>query len=493
MRKFIIFICIFSMAQYAGSQTASVSLDINNVRATVLNGGDMFNDGSSSRYEVPKDFDPNIHLHAIFAAGLWLGGLDAQQNLHLAAATYRQGNNAFQPGPVSDTEYSGKNNRYDRIFKITKNDIDNFKSTGTATAAILQWPGNGDTTKGEAKMLAPFVDLNHNTIYEPAIGDYPLIPGDMCTYTIFNDNFKQSGSLKMEVHQFVYAWRSSDAMNNTVFVSYKLINRSANDYSKFRMAEYIDYDIGNWNDDAYCSDSSRNLVLAMNGDDDDDGIEGYGVNPPAMACAFLDHKLERNISYNGDFSMHGIPQTDSQYYGYMNGFFKDNTKIPDFKCSVAGTDLPRDIRCLGVTPEFNFTAGTSQCFTLAHIYARASTGGAQASLNLVRLTADSVIKAYNLIPINNACSAYAHANGIASPAKLYEGFHIVPNPASGMISITGYENDKAYQVFEILDLQGKILMNGKTLPVKTSFDISELPNGIYFLRLEEKVFRFVKE
>src|SRR5262245_44200958 len=44
------------------------SLDINNVRAMVLNGGDMWWDFSSARYEVPKVTDPNLpKRHAIFA------------------------------------------------------------------------------------------------------------------------------------------------------------------------------------------------------------------------------------------------------------------------------------------------------------------------------------------------------------------------------------------------------------------------------------------
>ena len=64
---------------------AQSDLNINNVRATILGGGDMWWDLNTARYEVPKGGGK----HSMFAGALWLGGLDEGNQLKLAAVTYR--------------------------------------------------------------------------------------------------------------------------------------------------------------------------------------------------------------------------------------------------------------------------------------------------------------------------------------------------------------------------------------------------------------------
>ena len=65
--------------------TSSAFLDIGNVRALVLGGGDMWWDLSAAQYEIPKDGN----VHSIFSGALWIGGLDDVDNLKVAAMTYR--------------------------------------------------------------------------------------------------------------------------------------------------------------------------------------------------------------------------------------------------------------------------------------------------------------------------------------------------------------------------------------------------------------------
>ncbi len=68
--------------------TAKVNLDINNVRTMILNGGDMWWDLNSARYEIPKVVDPNQRrLNSIFSGSLWIGGLDGSNNLKVSANT----------------------------------------------------------------------------------------------------------------------------------------------------------------------------------------------------------------------------------------------------------------------------------------------------------------------------------------------------------------------------------------------------------------------
>ena len=59
--------------------TSQIDLDINNVRARILGGGDFWWDGvETARYEIPK-VDPAsgaTPINALFAGALWFTGLD---------------------------------------------------------------------------------------------------------------------------------------------------------------------------------------------------------------------------------------------------------------------------------------------------------------------------------------------------------------------------------------------------------------------------------
>lgn len=83
--------------------TSSIDMSINNVRARLLGGGDVWWDLQNGKYIVPK-VTPGSgvpEVSAIFAGAVWLGGYDPVGNLKLAAQTYRTGNrNDFWPGPL---------------------------------------------------------------------------------------------------------------------------------------------------------------------------------------------------------------------------------------------------------------------------------------------------------------------------------------------------------------------------------------------------------
>ncbi len=178
-------------------------LDYNRVEAGLANRGDMWWDYAGSGnalYEVPKTSLPYGSPNSAFAAALWIGGLDASNQLHTAAQTYRQAGNDFWPGPLDTTNafidtIAAVN--YDKIWKVDINDINTFlyqfslgnvPLTYTPTADILSWPAKG--TGAKSRNLAPFVDVNNNGIYDPLVGgDYPKIKGDQTLYYIFNDNF----------------------------------------------------------------------------------------------------------------------------------------------------------------------------------------------------------------------------------------------------------------------------------------------------------------
>lgn len=62
---------------------------------------------------------------------------------------------------------------------------------------------------------------------------------------------------------------------------------------------------------------------------------------------------------------------------------------------------------------------------------------------------------------------------------------IYPNPTRGIIEIelpTNSENDSQYQ-FTVLDMNGKVIIDKRNEPSRTSLDLSNQPQGLYFLHI----------
>ena len=105
--------------------SSQTDLDVNNVRATILGGGDMWWNLSDAQYEIPKGGG----LNSLFAGSLWIGGVDAGGQLKVAAMTYRQGGNDFWPGPLdvaTATITADECNKWDKHFKINRSDVEEY-------------------------------------------------------------------------------------------------------------------------------------------------------------------------------------------------------------------------------------------------------------------------------------------------------------------------------------------------------------------------------
>ena len=206
-------------------------LDVNNVDAPVSpRAGNWFFDGIKANYFVPKGTPQS----PCFGYSFWIGGLDDSDSLHVAAERFTQIGYDSWPGPLSVTDASEDNEtriKWDRTFKITRADVTeciaNYQNPGyIIPQRVREWPAHGDTLKGQAWNLAPFVDVDGNNVYEPEHGDYPDFPGDMAQFVIFNDNYAQHTetggvALGTETHVMVYAY---DAPGDTIIHPFQVSN-----------------------------------------------------------------------------------------------------------------------------------------------------------------------------------------------------------------------------------------------------------------------------
>ena len=117
---------------------------------------------------------------------------------------------------------------------------------------------------------APF-----NGIYEPHLGEYPIIDirgceeleiapqyGDQMIFWIYNDAggiHSESGSdnnIQMEVQVQAFAYETNDEINNMTFYRYKLINRALDQIDSCYFAMFVDPDLGCHLDDYIGCDTS---------------------------------------------------------------------------------------------------------------------------------------------------------------------------------------------------------------------------------------------
>ena len=272
------------------------SLAANNVATPVKFNGMMgFLDGTS-HYYVPA----GSYKSPLFATGLWMGGIESTSGLVFTCAS-RFSNGDYVPGPLT-ADYRCQSDletrrAFNRLWSVSRDEIDDFiahigQDGYSIPENILSWPGNGG--EGFAEHLAPFYDADSDGIYNPHHGDYPLIRGDRMLYAIFNDMSNHDASfgdaMGMEIHLSAYAFDEPEdaALNNTVFLSFRAINRSSRPYRDVYFGAFSDFDLGYAADDFIGSNVQYGMAYGYNGDETDGpGSGSYDGVTPAQSCTIL--------------------------------------------------------------------------------------------------------------------------------------------------------------------------------------------------------------
>ena len=401
--------------------TAAIDMDINNVRARLMTGGDMWwNIGEGvAAYEIPKGSGKSSQ----FAASCWIGGFDQQGQLKVAGQTYRQNGNDYWPGSLNATGKitSDTCNLWDMFWKVDKSTINKFiqnyktggDNTGSEFYAINTWPGAGNTSTAPGKgaigsdgkthlylnpnfTYASFADLNGNGKYEPDKGEYPVLESngvqsipDELIWWVFNDagNVKQmslTAAIGVEVQTSGFAFATQDFLNNSTFCNYRVINRGALTMDSTYIAVWDDCDLGYYLDDYIGCDTSRGLGIQYNGTNDDGAsgghpVNSYGPNPPQVGLDFFQgpkrsitvHRaglpdtveLQQlgmtNFTYfNNDASIIGNPNNGIQMYNYMTGSILNGQRFSD---DFQGCGVPSKGYGSGPVSNFVFWGDPGNC------------------------------------------------------------------------------------------------------------------------------------
>ncbi len=316
--------------------TAEDDLDVNNVRARLLVGGDVWWDGSNGRYIVPKVAAGLDEVSSIFAGAVWLGGVDPAGNLKVAAKQYgtANGQTDFWPGPldpINGTVDAETCSEWDRQFEVLGSNIDlhlqNYNKfvvqdssdypTDLIPLDVKGWPARGNefffvlndfelpnTDQG----LGAFHDENGDGLYQPQFGDYPIIEirgcplpqyPDQMFFWIYNDaggvHSTQGDAIQMEIQVQAFAYATNDELNDMTFTRYKLINRAVESIDSTFFAMWVDGDLGCSEDDYIGCDTTRSLMYVYNqdavdgatGDACPGGVNTYGANVPIVGVDYF--------------------------------------------------------------------------------------------------------------------------------------------------------------------------------------------------------------
>ncbi len=550
-------------------------LDQNNIRAKVQASGLQFHreDPSTMYYDTSYfEFPKGSGKNTIFNSSLWVGGNDGSGELKLAAERYRQFGLDYWPGPLS---INGSNLSMDtstvikwqNVWKLTKEEVIYHKLHWWEAAYepienIATWPAHGNVELNQAEYLAPFIDVDGDSIYNPMSGDYPLIRGDQCIYFIINDlrQHTETGgeALGLEIHGMAYEFfdTETEAMNNTVFYSYKIFNRSSNTYYDTYIGLFTDFDIGfAWDDFVGC-DVARGAYYGYNGDsiDGNGEPESYGDFIPAQGIAILGGPI---IDANGvddptgqcDEGINGIgfgdgikdnerygmkkflyminsngvqgdPQTADEYYGYLNGIWRDGTVMEyggnghvssgaygpaanfmfpglsdpcfwgtggeepygpvDWTETSTGNE-PGDRRGLSVMGPFTFEPGSMERVDIAYVGAFPEEGitAVENLMNYIDIIKNEYKKdptyfGYQWLGIEDNKIETANNKLIA-----------YPNPVTNKLTFI-YEGTANKASYKLSDIMGKIIYTGNIIKKEPlTINLTKLTSGVYVLTVTD--------
>jgi hypothetical protein len=536
------------MAQNCTAPTALKTLNANQNRMAVTNGGDLFSD-----FWYKKAGYSTLYPRTLFSTGLWMSGIDAGGNLHGSFPTYRnQAKHDFTagvPNPNDGTLAPNSCTDFDKIWSVTRKEIEahraDWKDNGkidAPIAAVFNYPGlqnpffkqynNFNLPNHNSPILGYFKDVNSDAIYDPSQGEYPsvsilkapiIIPKQLMwsAYSDVAAPHSDAKPMPIWVSQMVWAdsCANSNVMNNTVFVQYKIHYYGAEMLDSAFIGLWADFDIGCYNDDYTGCIPSKNTFFGYNADETDGGGLGNctGVLPwtgsiPVSAVTVLNQPLNSFITYNNSALSDAPaatldPTKGADYYNYINGHWRDGSPIIAENGGYAlSSSKPKTNFIFNGNPN-DSTAWSMKSLKFPSVDRRA-VGGIKigklypGAINEVvvafsnhRKTGNTVAQNIDLMykAIDTIQSVYnggfknpcADASvGTQEMEKTVLPIQLAPNPFSQYLAIRN-TSEQVLQV-ELLDVVGRTIAK-KTLQGNEQFEFNttSLDNGFYLVKASQ--------
>lgn len=352
-----------------------LGIDANNIDMWINPNGVFAFDYSTrtSGLEWPKF----SNKHVVFSSGVWVGAKVGDE-IHTAVSAYSSGIEEFEPGPIYNEGEIEEPDKH-RVFKIHTGDTD-------SNPDFRDWPGQWG---------APVDNIGR-----------PKPLADQTIFVIYNDqnetNHERIAStpLGAEIQQTIFAWDEPGDLGNTIFLRFKLVNKSEDFWEDTYFALWSDPDIGEPSDDFVGVDVGRNMGYSYNSSNFD---EKYGFGPPAVGYTILKGayytKPIQAFAYYASTLPYDFfdPSQGYECYNYLQGlnrvgdpYIDEDEVATVFPLSgdpLTGDGwidkIAGDRRFLLSTGPFDLYPGQAKEIVAAIIVARDSTGGANDYLNSI--------------------------------------------------------------------------------------------------------------
>lgn len=403
---------------------------------------------------------------------------------------------------------------------------------------------------------APYVDVNSNGFYEPAI-DTPgvrnasqtlficLTDINPCSHTSAEGFGGGIISPVMSIELHMTKWEYNyQALNDVVFTKFEVVNKGVNTWAGTRFAFVSDPDVGDPSDDNVGCDTVRNMGYAYNRDNDD---QQYGAAPPAVGYDVLKGPVNKRIfpnetynlssftrfvNCNGDPYNECFPNSGNEAYTIMKGFKLDGANWLDPTQPTGWGGFKRTKKIYYGDPE------TNQGWTAAKSYIINYGNDTVGSLASFEITRDKVFSqgmgadTYSIYSGDTAtiwlAQLVARGNSnLNSVTKLKELSDVVqgffdnnftigvnrissevplqfslkqnyPNPFNPVTKIkfdVAKMTRTKISVYDVTGRELKVLVNDLLQPgtYETTWDASGLSSGVYFYRLTADDFKETKK
>ncbi|MGB0423325.1 MAG: hypothetical protein ACPGED_03335, partial [Flavobacteriales bacterium] len=284
----------------------SALLDVNNVSTLIYSGEATWSGGQQSQYIVPADNG----VSPLYSGYFFIGGLTPGNQLLFARGNDSPTSSDFYAGPLDPISgeviegacidfnepiqvYEYQSLMHCAYFDCLSDpncDITEEFPFYITPPEILYYPAQLLIDNSTSYDLLPYLDNDDDGLYDPSSGDCPLfssmiedadceecdaLRGHQAIITIGNDlagDHLSSGGdhISMQIQNINYSYSTSDILNDVAFLQKKITYHGSASLTQAFMGFYMDYDLGNPQDDYIGHDIQRNLSYVYNSDSFDD-------------------------------------------------------------------------------------------------------------------------------------------------------------------------------------------------------------------------------
>ncbi|MBI1799566.1 MAG: hypothetical protein HYR73_07730 [Candidatus Eisenbacteria bacterium] len=382
-------------------------MDINNIGMFLTNTGSFAWDKTTGIAGL--EFPNGTGKTAVFAAGLWLGAkVNGETTPRTEVSEYSDEygpgtilNNPTPANPWGDPDSASK--AVYHVYKLNRR----YATPGEREAALTAYK------TGAEPYGAPTVSY-----IVSSTGDTTLsILGDQMCWAVYNDAditlhrnaVGDSRPLGLEIQQTTFAFARQGALGNSVFISYKFINKGTQTLDQMYVSQWSDPDLGGATDDVEGCDVAKSLGFIYNSTNAD---QQYGSNVPSVGYKFFQGpKVSGTPLGMTSFDIYlnaAGPADSSQTYNDMSGLNEDGSpiinpvtgQVTTYKVSgdpVLGTGwldgTPADHRLMLSSGPFTMAPGDTQVVVTAIVIGQSK--NRLASISLMKFYAEQAQSAFD--------------------------------------------------------------------------------------------------